>query len=67
MHPLLTLAAPLLAVLWFRWLLRTQGMSFRPWPFPTWAAITFCTVLVVFSLLRNVAPFAQFLGPGPGF
>lgn len=65
MHPLVALAAPLLATLWVRWLLRTQGWQLRPWRYPDWMAIAFPVLLLVFSILRNIEPYSRFLGPGP--
>lgn len=64
MHPILTLAIPLLVVLWTRWLLSTQGFRFKPWPFPGWAGVAFGFGMVVFGVLRNIEPFALYLGPG---
>lgn len=63
MHPLFTLAVPVVAVVWFRWLLRGQGVTLKEWPFPTWLAFVIPGVLVAFSVLRNIAPFDAYLGP----
>lgn len=63
MNPLVTVAIPLAAVLWFRWVLRSQGKSLREWPFPTWLGIAIPAVLVAFTVLRNFGPLSGVLSP----
>jgi hypothetical protein len=63
MNPLFTVAVPLLAVLWIRWVLRGQGVTLREWPFPTWAAIALPVVIFGFAILRNIPIFAPYLAP----
>lgn len=63
MNPLVTLAIPVIALLWTRWLLRGQGARLRDWPFPVWLAYALPAVIVAFAVLRNTATFAPYLAP----
>jgi hypothetical protein len=63
MNPLFTLCVPLLAVLWVRWAMRSQGVALRPWPFPDWLGFAIPGVIVAFTVLRNLPPFAPYLAP----
>ena len=63
MNPVFTLAVPLLAVLWLRWIARAFGATLRPWPFPDWAGIALPAVIVAFFVLRNWGPLVPLLAP----
>ena len=63
MHPLLVLLIPLVITLWVRWAARAGGVRLREWPFPMWLAYALPAVLVAFTVLRNVGPFASYLAP----
>ena len=63
MNPLVTIAIPLVVVLWFRWVLRGQGVTLREWPFPTWLGVAIPAVLVGFTVLRNFGPLSSALAP----
>lgn len=63
MNPLFTIAAPILIVLWVRWVLRNHGFQLREWPFPTWAGIALPALIMSFFVLRNVGPLAPLLSP----
>ena len=63
MNPVVTLAVPLVGILWTRWLLRGQGVPMRDWPFPTWLAVALPVVIVAFTILRNTSMFAPYLAP----
>jgi hypothetical protein len=63
MNPLVTLAIPLVAVLWTRWLLRGVGMPLREWRLSFRWPIALPVVVVAFTVLRNLPPFAPYLAP----
>lgn len=63
MNPLVTLAVPVLGLLWARWVLRVRGVVLRAWDMPTWGAVLLPAVIVAFSVLRNWGPLATALAP----
>ncbi len=64
MNPLWVLVAPVLALAWARWLVRSwRGDPSRP--LPGWVAWASGAVLVLYGVLRNVPALTPWLGPPP--
>ncbi len=63
MNPLFTLAVPILAVVWTRWLLRGQGVRLKAWRFRSWGGYVLGIVLLAFTILRNTPAFGPYLAP----
>src|SRR5690606_35270994 len=63
MNPVFTLAVPVLAILWVRWLLFTRGRPTRAWNLPEWFYPALAGGLVAFAILRNTPMFAPYLAP----
>lgn len=62
MNPLLTIAMPVVAVMWVVWLVRAARN--RPaWNPPGWTLVAVLAVAVAFSVLRNVPALQGVLGP----
>lgn len=63
MNPLFTLAVPLIAVLWLRWVSRLAGRTLKPWPFPDWGGYALGGLFIAFFALRNWGPLVPLLAP----
>lgn len=63
MNPLLLVFAPFAVATWVAWVNRARTGRPRSWAAPGWALVTAVTVLLVFTVLRNVPLFAPYLAP----
>lgn len=62
MNPLLTLALPVLGVLWLVWTIRSVR-SLPAWQPPAWLWWCIIGTLLAFGVLRNLPALHPFLGP----
>lgn len=63
LNPLVVMAMPVLAVLWFSWLRREWTGAPRRWIAPAWAVWALFVVVVGFSVARNIPGLAPVLAP----
>lgn len=63
MNPLFLLVVPMIVASWVAWLIRAWTGRPRRWLAPPWAVTTLLTVVVLFTVARNVPAFA-WLAPG---
>ncbi|WP_147917610.1 DUF2752 domain-containing protein [Ruania zhangjianzhongii] len=63
MNPMLTVALPVLGLLWARWLWRSWR-NVPPRNPPAWLFATVAAALVLFGVARNIPVLHGYLGPG---
>ncbi len=62
MNPMLTVAMPVLALVWATWTFRA-ATGRQPWHPPTWLWIAIGAVVLAFTVLRNIPALQGWLAP----